>query len=430
MSFEPDVIIVGAGAAGLSAARLLAQHRLRCLILEGSELIGGRLRTVRRAGWDLPIELGAEFVHGRPSPTLALAGGSIELSKVVERRVLVGPKPELMEDTWQRFAEALEPALRAPERQSVAEFLQQSPLAADHQHLVRMLVEGYHAASLDDVSARVVAEDAAKSKAGFEQFRTAHGYDQVLSSLEHGLRGDAVRLELGRRVTRIAWSKDHVIVEASGRDGEARLHAKRCLVTVSVGVLQQPEGEGGISFDPAPPAFRAALDGIGMGSVLRVVLRFIRAPWVPAPPGLEPVFAHLSDAPFATLWREVRDSQTQVTAWSGGPAVRELLQLEPRQIVDAALSSLARASGVSLIELQRALLEAHYHDFNRDPFTRGAYSYVRPGGSHAAAALAQPWENTVHFAGEALDLQYPGTVAGALGSGEHVARRMIATWAR
>ena len=135
MSFEPDVIIVGAGAAGLSAARLLAQHRLRCLILEGSELIGGRLRTVRRPGWDLPIELGAEFVHGRPAPTLALAGGSIELSKVTERRVLIGSKPEPMQDTWQRFAHALEPARRAPESQSVAEFMQQVALPADLERL-------------------------------------------------------------------------------------------------------------------------------------------------------------------------------------------------------------------------------------------------------------------------------------------------------
>jgi monoamine oxidase len=74
------------------------------------------------------------------------------------------------------------------------------------------------------------------------------------------------------------------------------------------------------------------------------------------------------------------------------------------------------------------LIEAHLHDFNRDPFTRGAYSYLRPGGEDAAQALARPWKNTLHFAGEAVDLQYPGTVAGALGSGEHAARRIVATW--
>ncbi len=428
MTFEPDVVIVGAGAAGLAAARLLSQHRLRCVVLEGSELIGGRLRTLRRAGWQLPIELGAEFVHGRPGPTLALAGGSIELSAVPERRVLVGSTLEPMRDTWQRFAVALEPALRAPESQSVEDFLLHARLAPEQDRLVRLIVEGYHAAALGDVGARVVAEDAAKSKDGFEQFRTAHGYDQVLSSLEHGLRGDAVQLELGRRVTRIAWSKDRVAIEATGRNGPEQLEAKRCLVTVSIGVLQQPAADGGIAFEPEPPAFRRALARLGMGAVLRVVLRFGHAPWVPGPPGAEPVFAHVVDAPFGTLWREARGGQAQITAWAAGPAALPLSRLEQQDLVDAALASLSRASGVSLLECRRQLIEAHCHDFNRDPFTRGAYSYVRPGGADAARDVAEPWEGTLYFAGEALDLQYPGTVAGALGSGEHVARRIIASW--
>src|SRR4051812_41302922 len=107
---ETDVAIVGAGAAGLSAARLLSRRGLHCYVLEAASTIGGRLRTVRRPGWSMPIELGAEFVHGRPSPTLALDGGAIGLVPVPEHRVMAGTPPRPMPRTWQRFAAALEKA--------------------------------------------------------------------------------------------------------------------------------------------------------------------------------------------------------------------------------------------------------------------------------------------------------------------------------
>ena len=79
MDLETDVAIVGAGMAGLAAARSLTRFGIRCCMLEAAPVIGGRLRTLRRPGWDMPIEIGAEFVHGRPGPTLALDGGAIPL---------------------------------------------------------------------------------------------------------------------------------------------------------------------------------------------------------------------------------------------------------------------------------------------------------------------------------------------------------------
>ena len=97
---DTDVIVVGAGVAGLSAARLLSRHQLRCEILEASDAIGGRLRTVRRPGWQIPIELGAEFVHGRPAPTLALEHGAVPLVHVPEHRVRVAATVEPMSDLW------------------------------------------------------------------------------------------------------------------------------------------------------------------------------------------------------------------------------------------------------------------------------------------------------------------------------------------
>jgi monoamine oxidase len=375
----------------------------------------------------MPIELGAEFVHGRPAPTLALGGGAIALVHVPERRVMVETRPQPMHDTWGRLARALDAARAAPPEESVEHYLRRAKLSRELERLVRMLVEGYDAAPLDDVSARVIAEASARTADGFEQYRTAQGYDRVLASLEQGLAADATRVLLDKRVTRVAWSRGKVKLATQGGQ-PLSIDAKRCLVTVSIGVLQAPASEGGMDFVPQPPALPENLRHLGMGCVVRVVLRFEQAPWVPALEGVEASFVHVPGAPFGTLWREARAGQVQITAWSAGPPARELLPLERPALIEAALASLSRAAGVDIASLRRTLKEAHFHDFNRDPLTRGAYSYVRPGGQDAARRLAEPCEDTLFFAGEALDHQYPGTVAGALGSGEHAARRIVATW--
>lgn len=430
MSEGSDVLIVGAGVAGLSAARLLARSGLSCRILEGARVIGGRVRTVRRPGWQMPIELGAEFVHGRPTPTLSLGEGAVELVHVPEQRVKAGAAPRPMTHTWQRFAQALSGARGAAATESVAEFLSRANLAEEDEELVRLIVGGYHAAPLEDVSAAVVAEDAARSAQSFEQFRTARGYDHVLATLEHELARHQARVELDTTVTRIQWTKGSVACDALNARGPVRFTASRCLITASVGVLQAPADAGGIAFEPWPEQLSFGLSGLGMGMVARVVLRFPleSAPWVAPLGGVEATFVHVPEARFDTLWREARAGQVQITCWAGGQAARDLSALDEPALLEAALQALARATQTELGACRQALLEAHYHDYGRDPLTRGAYSYVRPGGARAAARLAEPCENTLFFAGEALDLQYPSTVAGALGSGQHAARKLLAGW--
>jgi len=429
MHLETDVAIVGAGVAGLSAAQILTHHGLRSCVLEAADGIGGRVRTVRRAGWQLPIELGAEFVHGRPAPTLALGHGAVNLVAVAEHRVLGGARRHVLHDTWQRFADALEAARSAPSSESIAAYLERARLSAEQQELVKMLVEGYHGARLEDVSARVVAEDAANTRSDFRQYRTAHGYDTVLSELEAGISKSHGSIRLGTRVKRVSWTTGKVELGAEARGERLNVAARRCLVTASVGVLQASPEEGGIAFDPLPAAFREALPLVAMGNALRVVLRFEQAPWLECEPGIEATFIHVLGARFATLWREARAGQVQITAWAGGPDAQAASELADSALVDAALEAFSQATQSDLGNCRRSLIEAHFHDFNRDPLTRGAYSYVRPGGQNAPQVLADPWDDTVFFAGEALDLQYPATVAGALGSGQHAARKLLATWA-
>lgn len=421
MNLDADVVIVGAGVAGLSAARLLSECGLDCLILEGGTTVGGRLRTLRKPGWHIPIELGAEFVHGRPGPLLALDGGALNRVHVAEQRVKVEHgNVQIMDSTWPHFARAMKGALAGPDR-TVAEYLRAASVPPSEQRLIRMLVEGYHAADLNLVSAQDIAEDAANTADEFQQFRTADGYDQVLSALVQRLIANRTTLRLGSVVHRVEWSHHAVQAHGQSRDDTFTAHARSCLVTCSLGVL----GSGNLRFDPEPAALQRALGRLGMGSVVRLVLRMQRPPWPHSPSGIEPTFVHVPGAPFPTLWRETRAGQTHVTAWAAGPQAAPLLGASARTLTDAALQSLAQATSAPVGECHAALLAAHHHDYNRDPLTLGAYSYARPGGRAAARALLEPNDDTLYFAGEALDLEYPGTVAGALGSGEHAARLLL-----
>jgi monoamine oxidase len=292
---------------------------------------------------------------------------------------------------------------------------------------VRSVIEGYHAAALEDASAPLIAEDAWHSRKDFKQYRSADGYDHVISSLERGLSGSGVRIRLQTRVRLIGWARDEVTVACETPRGQQELHARCCVVTVSLGVLQAMQEEG-IVLSPAPQGFVEAVSRLGMGHVRRVVLRLTRRLWPAAVDDVEVTFAQVPGAPFPTLWREGRAGQEQVTAWAGGPQASALATATEPELVTAALESLARASGADLSTCRSALIEAHQHDFSADPWVRGAYSYARVGAGDAARVLAQGWADTLFFAGEALDLQYPGTIAGALGSGEHAARRLLSTW--
>jgi len=136
-------------------------------------------------------------------------------------------------------------------------------------------------------------------------------------------------------------------------------------------------------------------------------------------------FFHVPEAPFATFWTPAPARAPLLVAWAGGPrAVRLAAGASPAQLVRQALASLETLFGEEL-DVTAELRGYYYHDWQQDPFARGAYSYVTVGGSEARAALAQPIEDTLFFAGEATDAE-AGTVTGALQSGVRAARELLA----
>src|SRR5690606_34864257 len=212
--------------------------------------------------------------------------------------------------------------------------------------------------------------------------------------------------------------------------GGLRVTAKRAIVTLPLGILQRREGApGAVKLTPPLTAKRAAGRGLGCGAVLKLVLRFRSAFWEELENGRfrDAGFFHARMAPFPTFWTQLPLRVPLLVAWLGGPRAAERSSSETRDLVPLVIESLGCLFGKQYD--YAGLLEAVYwHNWQQDPFSAGAYSYVAVGGDTARSDLAAPLGNTLFFAGEATDHEdEASTVTGALRSGMRAAREVIAS---
>jgi len=137
-------------------------------------------------------------------------------------------------------------------------------------------------------------------------------------------------------------------------------------------------------------------------------------------------FVHsIPGAAFPTFWLRTLDGAYQLTAWAGGPKVRAFDEMTREAIVVQALGDFGATLRIPLARLESAVEHYHFHDYAADPFSRGAYSFTRVGGSESASMLATPLGDVLYFAGEATDADYQGSVAGALRSGYRAADQIL-----
>lgn len=431
-----EIVVIGAGAAGLAAAAELARSDRTVLLLEARDRIGGRIWSRIEPGVPVPIELGAEFIHGEPEPTFALmrrfgvAAVDAQGSHWTWRRGRLRPRTK--EFAQVRSALHRHRARLRARDLSFEEFLARigpGQLPHDARALARALVEGFDAADPARVSARsIVAEWVAGDAVGASQFRPLGGYGPLIAPLAASGGRGALTLQLNAVVRTVRWREGAVQVEGAQLGEAFRVQAKCAIVTLPLGVLQlAPAAPGAVQFDPPLVAKEEALRRLAAGTVLKVVLRFRDAFWEDANGGdcRDAAFFHAPDAPFPTFWTALPVRVPLLVAWAGGPRAARLAGADRDRIIRTALASLRAIFGARAARTLR-LEVAALHDWQRDPFARGAYGYVLAGGASARRVLARPLANTLYFAGEAADVSgEAGTVAGALQSGFAAAGAII-----
>jgi monoamine oxidase len=435
-SSDYEVVIIGAGAAGLAAAgELAAAGRESVLVLEARDRIGGRVWTLHEPGLAVPVELGAEFIHGPAAVTfeaLRRAG----LAPVDSREVhwaREGRSVSQMRDAL--FDEIRRALVRSgvARRKDVpfAEFLANSRrfgLSTKGRHFAQMMAEGFDAADPTVVSARSIAEEWRSGGAtDAPQFRPFGGYGALLESMAAQVRSKA-ELRLRSVVGEVAWQRGHVEVSGTFLNAPLKVTARRAIIALPIGVLQADET---VRFKPNIGGHRDAIDQLASGPVIKLVMRFADAFWerLADKRYVDASFFHAYAAPFPTFWTAVPFRAPLLVAWAGGPRAERLAGKTPDAVVGEALDSVQFFFGLSSAQKRRIaaqLQDTWYHDWQSDPFARGAYSYLRTGGQGARQTLAKPLEDTLYFAGEAADTEgESGTVAGALQSGIRAARAII-----
>ena len=427
MKASYDVVVIGAGMAGLTAARALSKAQKRVLVLEAASRVGGRIWTVPGIMGALPSELGAEFVHGEPEVTVRLAReAGIELIPLTERHVVKdGSTFRALPDPWQTLAAVVERVQPQDEDTDARTFLEENVLEAGTRERVRQLVEGFEAAPLSEISIRSLFSDARAHSKDESQYRVRGGYGALVDYCLERLLEARVEVRLRSRVTLVKWQiRGPVELRVAGAELEVR--ARTCIVTVPLPILQDQES---LRFEPAVRALQEPLAQRGMGQAARVMLQFPRDFAEHAAP--RNAFIHCPSALFETFWADQNERFVQWTAWAGGPKAAELARESNEQRKHLALASLGQVLGLPEATLSASLVcPIQHHDYSNDEHIRGAYSFSRPGGVSAAEALSAVVGSALFFAGEATDREYSGTVAGAIASGERAARQALSVLGR
>ncbi|HEV8581874.1 MAG TPA: NAD(P)/FAD-dependent oxidoreductase [Thermoanaerobaculia bacterium] len=434
-----DVAIIGAGVAGLAAARELRRQGFTIAVFEARDRIGGRVFTCHDERLPVAVELGAEFIHGAaPETTRLLAeAGLLAYDIAGEHWRAQRGRIRPAEEFWRRIDRVLRRIDPQGEDESFAAFLARRPggraLARDRT-AVREFVQGYHAADLKRISAQSLSPEEGEnaSDSAARVGRVIQGYDQIPRWLARDL-GEC--LHLRTTVKEIAWRRGEVELTLRSVSGEdSHVQARAAVITLPVGVLQAPpEGPGGLRLQPDLPPIREALNRLAMGSVTHLAFWFRDFPWQSlGKRSLDRLsFLHTRGGPFNVWWAAYPVRWPLAVAWSGGPPAAELAGKDPEEVAAIAVRSLAEHLGVSRQRVESRVLGTWSHDWNADPFSRGAYSYALVGGAEAAKTLSKPVAGTLFFAGEAADAEgRTGTVEGALATGLRAARQVRAALRR
>ncbi len=416
-----SVIIIGAGVAGLAAAHTLRTSDHTVTVLEARQRIGGRVYTRRDIAGAIPVEMGAEFIHGDQAPTWEIVHHlglrTLHWEKQTDSLVRMETGELVtMADARQNPAFDITrtwdlPDLPVhPQDEDLHHYLTRHGFTPEQLQYTRRSFVNAHGESIDHISAAAALADMQDDTAGEGDYRLLDGYDQLV---RHLARNQTIHMNTV--VEKIVWGADGVRVMTD----HGRLYeADHVIVTVPVGVLLA----GDVTFEPElPQAKQAALGQLQMGPGLKLVYVFDR-PLLP-----DGVMALYSSRTPSMWWSPSVGHPDApafvITAFATGDYARELIALGEREMQAQGVATLREELGAAAVPDPTAVF---VQNWATDPYTKGVYSSVMTGGGDCRAVLARPLAGRLHFAGEATASNaWAATVHGAYASGLRAASEVV-----
>jgi monoamine oxidase len=415
---DQTIIIIGAGAAGLMAAQKLAK-RYKIILLEANNHIGGRVHTIKGEGFTVPVEAGAEFIHGKLPLTLRFlkeAGIQYEELRGNIYRVNNGEwiKQHEMFEGWNKLLKQMK---KEKKNMTMYDFLQRhypDEKYDEFRRHIQNFAEGFDVSDITKVSMKALYKE--WSHADEKIFRIPGGHGQLISYLAKACKDKGCEIITASLIKQIDWEKNNVTVYTE--DGR-KYFAEKCIVTVPVSILQKALAKASINFTPPLDHHVKAANEAGYGTVIKVVFEFNEPFWEQY---AKDVGFILGDETFPAWWTQYPRAIPLLTGWKGGPGATTLSNNSDEMILQEALGSLCAIFDIPMVVLKEKIIAAKVFNWLRDDYAGGAYSFPLISTVEAKEILNKPVDNTIFFAGEALfEGSAFGTVEAALMSGKEVA---------
>lgn len=427
-----DILIIGAGASGLIAARELSKKRHSITILEARDRAGGRIHTIHDKAFELPVETGAEFVHGDLEYTLnLLKEAGIEYTEI-GGGIFRSENGQLFEqnDFLERQEELMKKLKALEQDMNVTDFLNEHFPGEKYETLRKSLtsfVEGYDAADADQASCFALLQEL-QGEDTDSQYRLTGGYVKLIDFLLDECTKQGCRLHLSAIVSLVQWRAGQVTVTTTDNRS---FNASKVIITLPIAVLQTAPGQqGSIAISPLSQNVHDSIHALGVTGVIKHLFQFSEPFWNKAivvdtgKPAQEVGFV-FGETAVPTWWTQFPDNNGMLTGWLAGPNAVAMKNATEQELLIAALNSLATIFHLDVSELRSMLRGYQIINWTTDPFTRGAYVYEKTDSKNAKRILNTGVEDTIYFAGEGVyEGEQRGTVEGALLSGREVAARI------